>query len=281
VCDAPPNPNKLIFLRLLSLRPSISLVKSNRQFFLSVSRKLFVAGVAYRQPRLVAISAGNPPTNDRQRVGVHDANLLYAHKADFSFSVVEKLGLLECGLAGLENENVPVWSWLAELSRLYPALLGHRTIDGEEVERVGALTAIRLLGVPLEKLKFSATDPALDSWLQSGTPAAVKVAAIRYLRDYGTGAELEAVQREAGLATNETVEVAIEAAVAILLRENEATAVRYLLSVSFESLASEVVHSALVHLGELGSGGAIAGPRPSLAYRPGAHARRAERAQCA
>ncbi len=74
--------------------------------------------------RLVAISAGNPPTNDRQRVGVHDANLLYVHKADFSFSVVEKLGLLECGLAGLENENVPVWSWLAELSRLYPASPG-------------------------------------------------------------------------------------------------------------------------------------------------------------
>ena len=84
------------------------------------------------------------------------------------------------------------------------------------------LTAIRLFGTPFEKLNSPVPDVVQRSWLESETPPAVKVAALRYLRDYGTIVELKAVQHEAGLAANETVGAAIEAAVAILLRENEA-----------------------------------------------------------
>jgi hypothetical protein len=202
--------------------------------------------------RLVATVAGGP-RNDTQLVGVHDANLLYAHRAEFSLSYSEKHGLLACGLAGLEGENVPVWCWLAELNRDRPGLLAQFTLRGVEVERVGALTAVRLLGEPLESLHLPVAKVIQHSWLRSDTPASVKVAALRYLRDYGTVAELHAVRQEAELAATDTVAAAIEAAVSILLRDNEADAVRYLLSVSFETLAPDVVRRALAHLGELGS----------------------------
>lgn len=202
--------------------------------------------------RLIAVSAGRAG-NDKQIVGVHDANLLYASRANFSFSFVEKFHLLACGLSNLENENVPVWSWLAELNRTYPGLLGVLTVHGEDVERVGALTAMQLLGEPLKSLAVLKTRGVSEVWLGSNTPTAVKVAALHYLRDYGTRSELHAVQQEAELAAKETVAIAMEAAVAILLRDDETKAARYLLSVSFETLSPGVVRDALAHLGELGS----------------------------
>jgi hypothetical protein len=202
--------------------------------------------------RLVAIVVGER-SNDKQRLGVHDSNLLYAEREVFSFSFHERQGLLESGLAQIEHENVPVYSWLAELTRELPALLVALTVVGEDAERVGALTAMRLVGEPIQQLSIFKGDLVEQYWLESGTPAAVKVAALRYLREYGKREQLAIILKEAELSTKDTVAFANEAAVSILLRENELEATRHLLATSFETFDRGLLHQTLTHLGELGS----------------------------
>lgn len=143
-------------------------VDARESAFLSEISKVFGSGeepspIEVARLRLVAATSGRAE-NDKQLVGVHDANLLYRHRADFSF--VEKRGLLACGLAALENENVPVWSWLAEVEQERQGTLVLSSLVGEESERVGAITAMRLLAEPIDRLEELSDEGLLNYWFE-------------------------------------------------------------------------------------------------------------------
>ena len=53
--------------------------------------------------------------NDKQSLGVHDANILFAHRSDLELSFSEQLGLIDSGLENYSSENTPLWYWLAEI----------------------------------------------------------------------------------------------------------------------------------------------------------------------
>jgi hypothetical protein len=218
----------------------------------ALRNEIALSPVEVARLRLVATIVGESG-NDKQQLGVHDSNLLYTQREEFSFSSHERMGLLDSGLTEIEHENVPVWSWLSELTRERPGLLVLQTALGEEAERVGALIAMRLLGEPIQQLSFFQGVLVEQYWLGSETPAAVRIAALRYLREHGTREQLASVLKEADLATKDTVALANEVAVSILLRENEIKATRHLLTISFEIFDRKLLHQALANLGELGS----------------------------
>lgn len=200
--------------------------------------------------RLIALSAGGTE-NDKQILGTHDANLIYEKRGRFALSLMEKQGLLETGLSGINDENVPVWTWIADLSEKRPDLLMELTLFGEVRERIGAINAMRMLKSPIRKLFIQNVDFGTNGWLGTETPAAVKVAALHYLRDLGGRIELAAVQHEAELAATETVTAALEAVVAILLRQSDEEAITYLLGMSFEKLDTGLQFRALAQVRQL------------------------------
>lgn len=202
--------------------------------------------------RLIAASF-NKAGNDDVLIGVHDANLLYAQRANFTYSFSEKRALVECGLAHLSRENIPLWNWLADLHAEQSGILVALTMFGQETVRVGALAVMRLLGEPLKREDLIDRTIVKTTWMHPTTPAAVKLAALAYLREFGTRDELEEVQKEADLGAKETVAAAIEAAVEIIARISAADAVRYILGASFETLDGKAVRQALLSLDELGS----------------------------
>lgn len=202
--------------------------------------------------RLVAAST-KVDGNDHLLIGVHDANLIYESRAQLALSQWEKRSLLTAGLAGLENQNMPLWTWLGELDRNQPALLLALTVLGEDAERIGALKIVRLMHKRLTGQDL--IDPAmiLRSWFAETRSAAVKVAALNYLKDLGTRDELVAVEQEAARADKDTAEPALAAILSILLRVDERAAVKRLLSSSFEKLPDHVVPQVLGHADALGS----------------------------
>jgi hypothetical protein len=183
--------------------------------------------------------------NDAITLGVHDANLLYEHRRDYLFSFRETRGLLDCGLENLADQNVPVWTWLAELTNGRPDLLMALTIYGEDALRAGAIQAMRLLAEPIRQLAPRDSDVVESFWLGERTPNGVKQAALRYLRLYGSREELAAINREAERATQDTIRTAHEAAIAILLREDPTEAVLHMLALSFESFDSHLLRETL------------------------------------
>jgi hypothetical protein len=200
--------------------------------------------------RLIAISAGKSE-NDKQTLGVHDANLVYEARGRFDLAFMEKRSLLETGLGGLEDENVPVWTWLADLTENQPDLLIGLTLFGETAERAGAINAMRMLKVAIQEIPFLKKEVVPDYWLARETHAAVRHAALQYLRELGDANDLPAVKAEVDLAATETATAALAAAVAILLRQGDQEAIQYLLDTSFEKLDPVLQYRTLRQVSQL------------------------------
>lgn len=224
--EAPPSP------------PVVGRNPSKEASFLSLaSDKMETNGideVDIARLRLIAVTAGQEG-NDTVLLGVHDANHLYVHRKDFAFSARERRGLIDTGLARIKDENTPLWTWLSAAQKEMPELLTALTIFGETLDRTGAFTAMILLEEPIRPIQFYEGDIVATKWLSSTTPNAVKIAALRYLRELGTIAELPAILSEMERADTNTLSKGREAYVAILYRHDEIAAARYLLSQSFDT----------------------------------------------
>jgi len=199
--------------------------------------------------RLVAATSG-VTTNDNILLGVHDANLLYNQRREFSFSSRERRGLIDTGLAKLDGENTPIWWWLAEAQKEMPEVLSAFTIFGEEAERIGAFKVIRLFGEPITPLPIFEKD-LTKRWLNGKVPKNVRVAALQYLRDFGTTADLRPIEEEIGRADTDTLSRSREAYVSILFRDEPRSAVRYLLTASFDNFDKELLGRVLDHMSNL------------------------------
>jgi hypothetical protein len=200
--------------------------------------------------RLIAIAAGKSE-NDKQTLGIHDANLVYEARHRFDLAFMEKRSLLETGLGGLEDENVPIWTWLADLTENQPDLLIGLTLFGEAAERAGAINAMRMLQVAIQEVSALKKEVVPDYWLAKETQAAVRHAALRYLRELGGANDLPAVKAEVDLAATETATAALAAAVAILLRQGDREAIQFLLDTSFEKLDPALQYCALRQVSQL------------------------------
>lgn len=200
--------------------------------------------------RLIGAAAGKSE-NDKLTLGIHDANLLYQKRQNYEFSFQEKRGLLDAGLRELDHENVPVWTWLADLKSERPGLLTALTVIGEDSQRVGAITAMRLLAEPIKLPNTVIGDIPDKYWFSDTASSGIKVAALRYFGEHGDATHLLLIENEVSLADKETLTPALEAAVSIHLRSGKLDAGRYVLSVSFETLDDSLLAPALDGVREL------------------------------
>jgi len=189
--------------------------------------------------------------NDPQLLGVHDANLLYLHRKSYDFSPREIDGLLATGIVELPHENTPIWFWLAERLKADPSYVEALTLFGSDERRAGALRILQLFGRPFGDLEYVQSLTIGTLWFENKVAGSVRVAALRYLRDYGTAAEIPAITEEAERADKDSLAPAQEAIVAILLREDAPEAARFLLSASFDSFDKPLLFQALRHLEKL------------------------------
>ncbi|WP_413061198.1 DUF4062 domain-containing protein [Sphingomonas carotinifaciens] len=198
--------------------------------------------------RLIGAAYGRA-TNDKQVLGVHDANLLYGSRKSFELSFSERYGLLEAGLAQIGSENTPVWTWLAGLTAEQPDVLVRLGQFAEPPTQAGAISAIRVLRLSVaDILKFG--EHTIGHWLDTSSDATVKKAALKLLREIGGPDELALVEEELNRADKDTSNAALEAAVTIMLRRSGGAAVRYILTTSFENLDIDLLHGVLGYVSE-------------------------------
>ena len=188
--------------------------------------------------------------NDKSIIGAHDANLLYTNRTKYNLSTREQRELIECGLANLDNENVPIWTWLSQALAENTKLLEIVSVIGEEKPRIGALQALRLIGSSVEDFELLG-DRTVSIWLSETTPSAVRIAALRFLRDRGTEQQLKAIGDEIARADKDTLAAALEAALAIWGRAGEIEAAKFVLGSSFESIGAGILEVALLGLAKL------------------------------
>lgn len=234
---------------------SISDPSANREpdasFLTSAAKSISDQGlraIDVARMRLISAAYGRAG-NDKQVLGVHDANLIYGSRNSFELSFIERYGLLEAGLSRVEAENTPVWSWLASLTADKPDLLVRISQFGEPAEQAGAISAIRLLRLPVAEI-LTVGEHTIGHWLDTSSDSTVKQAALKLLREIGGVDELPFVEAELERADKDTATTALEAAVTIALREGGATALRYVLKTSFENLDLDLLQEVLGYVDE-------------------------------
>jgi hypothetical protein len=163
--------------------------------------------------------------NDKQFLGVHDANILFNHRTNLELGIGEKIGLIDSGLANYSSENTPLWYWLANIDAFKKNSLQVYSVFGETNKRVGALSAMRLMSEPLSSRKPLDKNACIESWFSESGPIAVKVAALEYLAACGTTEDLTAITAELDRGNYRTEGAAINAILRINLRESRENAV--------------------------------------------------------
>lgn len=100
--------------------------------------------------RLIAASVSRSG-NDETHLGTHDANLVFRHYRNTELSDQEFTALIDCGVAGYEHQNVPLWRWVAKKDLGGDGLYRLRILAtvGTVSEQVGAIKVLQSLGTPL------------------------------------------------------------------------------------------------------------------------------------
>jgi len=200
--------------------------------------------------RLVA-SSYYSSGNDRFNIGPHDANLIYFSLHPDSVSSREKVAYVRAGLENIENENVPFWSWEQDDREGGLDDLFFQSFFSEPAKlRVGALKALNLVGRNLPKDFFIGRERTIQSWFDD-TPKDVRVAALAYLRSWGTDADLPIVVSEIEKAESGTLSQAIEANISIVLRDDFPSAVAALIELDPVSPSEKLLLAVFLRASEI------------------------------
>ncbi len=232
-------------------------VVDTQSSFLSVFGKMIsidptdIAARDVARLRLIA-AAQSRHGNDDASLGIHDANLLYLHKKEIDLSAAEIVKLAQVGLEGLDQEVVPLWTWLGGGSDEITKTLSFMTSFGSDPERRGAISVLGRLNGFLADDEFLDRDDTIKDWFDDGSQS-LKRAALAYLRDQGLADDLQYALAEIDSSDSETRQLAVEVVAEMKWRSNEREALIFLLGSSFENLASDLLDRTLVRLDTLSS----------------------------
>lgn len=186
----------------------------------------------------------NSGGNDHSPLGVHDANIMFQARGDIALSDREIRGLIVSGLDHFSSENVPIWHWLTKLPAIGNNTLAVLSATGETSRRVGALSAMRLLSDPINVDGLNRED-YVGLWFAEDCPNAVRLAALNYLSDCGTIADLDVILAEYERGDTQTAKAAIEAILWIKFRESQDVAIDALLSLQPDRIDSALLQRLL------------------------------------
>lgn len=181
------------------------------------------------------------PGNDDLSLGIHDANLIFTRGSHFKFGRPELRGLIRSGLDRYAYENVPLWHWVAEINGLSENVLPFYSIFRNPTRQVSALVAMRLISEPLPSGSVFDRGFFLNSWFADDAMSVLKVAALKYLGEFGVSSDLSAIRGEIDRNDNQTIGAAIDAFIRINFRENRELAIQALYDFQPASISLELV----------------------------------------
>ena len=186
--------------------------------------------------------------NDETVLGVHDANLLFKERSSLDLSRQEMQGLIDSGLDNINHEVVPLWYWYVEAGGQDSGYLSLSTITGSQSLRIGALTAMRLIGDPIKPLPPLASEDDgvtrgafVASWLSHSSNERVKVAALEYLSVCGDQSDLPMLTEEYEKRNYQTVGASVDAIIRINLKQSRENALRSLIESQPENVDERLV----------------------------------------
>ena len=191
----------------------------------SDERPLAAADLArFRLLSIIAAVHGN----DQQSLGPHDANLLFKARTRFAFGRRELHGLLNVGLEHFKHTNVPLWHWVAALDGFNKSLLPIISMTGGSDRGVNALKAMRLIAEPLVEMEYFGQMEIISTWFSKSSEAAIRVAALEYLGEYGQPSALQYINEEFAKNETQTISEAANAIIGIKLRDDRRAALEAL-----------------------------------------------------
>jgi hypothetical protein len=186
--------------------------------------------------------------NDEEVLGVHDANILFKVRSSLDLSRQEKQALIDSGLGNISHEVVPLWYWYVEAGAEESGYLSLSTLAGSQSLRIGALTAMRLIGEPIKPLPpIGQEDDGIDRkafvslWLSQSSNERVKVAALEYLSACGDETDLAILTDEYEKRNYQTVGMSVDAIIRINLKQSRERAVRSLIELQPENIDERLV----------------------------------------
>lgn len=179
--------------------------------------------------------------NEEKFLGVHDANILFAHRAELELGPQEQFGLIDCGFDNYTSENTPLWYWLAKVDAFNRGWLPFFSYSGTDSTRIGALRAMQLVSEPLPSAGHWDKETCISSWFSGNSEGNLKVAALKYLGDCGTTADLQVIKEEFDRADRQTTSAAVDAMLRIKPRDSRENAILALFELQPESIASDLL----------------------------------------
>jgi hypothetical protein len=173
--------------------------------------------------RLLSLTVGTPG-NDEATLGAHDSNLIFKDRKSLRLSRQEQFELLDAGLETFKSQNLPVWHWLRLLDGFKHQVLAISSIVGSSSSRqLGAISAMRVLGQPIHDEGSLTRDVILERWFGKESGRDLRSAALGYLAECGTSADIPRLREELGKNDYQTEKAAVAAILSILEREGADT----------------------------------------------------------
>jgi hypothetical protein len=150
--------------------------------------------------RLIAVSVSRSG-NDDTHLGTHDANLVFRYYRNAELSDQEFTALIDCGVAGFEHQNVPLWRWVAKNDMGWDYFYRLRILAtvGTDTEQVGAIKVLQSLGSPLPTHdSYFNKAGVLADWLSENTDTRVLDAVVSFLGTNGVEEDIALIEEMCG-----------------------------------------------------------------------------------
>jgi hypothetical protein len=196
--------------------------------------------------RLLATVVGTA-RNDRQALGVHDANILFAEREHITLDRSEINGLVASGLEYYPTANTPLWHWYSKANTDGDLLALFTIHTRTERRKVGALLAMKAIHEPLPSDEEFGRQSYVKWWLRRDETASVKVAALGYLGELGTTDDLPVIREELDRNNYQTKAAAVDAVLRISLRESRQRALEALYEMQPATVSADVLHELEQH----------------------------------
>lgn len=147
--------------------------------------------------RLIAASLKRSG-NDELYLGNHDANLIFRHRKEISFSSQEIRALVYCGIVGFDNQNVPLWRWVTSSGTKNKPfqIVELLAILGNVEEKKNAIKLLQILGETTPELgSYFTREKVISDWLGHEVSNQIFDAATQFLSSNGTQEDLEIIDQ--------------------------------------------------------------------------------------
>ena len=191
--------------------------------------------------RLLGVIAG-VSANDVETLSSHDANLLFRARDKFDYGRPELIGLLNVGLEQFRYENVPLWHWVTAVTGSFDSsIIQLSTLIGPAPRRVNALLAMHSIGLTIKGKPDLTRADLVGFWLSDNSTNDLKVAALKYLADFGHPSDLPWIQQEYQRNTSQTANAAVNAILWITSRNDRPHALELLDELQPASIHAELL----------------------------------------